>query len=182
MSIDSSETAGRYPGQGMMGIEEMVPASVWFPAIVPLLREGYQLKICPEGRSMVPFLTGGRDYAVLSVADGAYRFRKNDVVLYIVEGGIHVLHRVCRIDKDGIFTLGDALTSVEGPFQRSDILASADYIIRKGRRIDRRNRRYLFLVSIWRLLRPLRPLIIKGYFALKAAIYRLTAHSGSIMR
>ena len=168
MIINPAESTRDDPDLGILDVGEIVPASVWFQAIDPLLREGYQLKIRPEGRSMVPFLTGGRDYAVLSAADGAYRFKKNDVVLYAVEDGVHVLHRVCRINNNGIYTLGDALTDVEGPFQRNDILASADYIIRKGRRIDRLNRRYLFLVSVWRFLRPLRPLIINGYFRLKA--------------
>ena len=148
-------------------VENTVPAAVWFEAIKPLLREGCQLKICPEGRSMVPFLTGNRDYAVLSIADGKYKFKKNDIVLYRIESGIHVLHRVCRINKNGVYTLGDACLEIEGPFQREDILASADYIIRKGRIIDRENRWYLFFVTVWTLIRPARHAVIKSYFSLK---------------
>lgn len=148
-------------------VENLVPAEVWFKAIEPLLIEGYQLKICPEGRSMVPFLTGNRDYAVLSIADGKYKFKRNDIVLYKIESGIYVLHRVYRINKNGIYILGDACIDIEGPFQRHDILASADYIIRKGRIIDRENRLYLLLVNMWTLARPIRHSVIRCYFALK---------------
>ena len=176
--MELSASARGNPEPGLPDIGEVVPASVWFQAMIPLLKEGHQLKIRPEGRSMAPFLRGGRDYAVLSVADEAYRFGKNDVVLYANESWKYVLHRVCHVCDDGIFTLGDALTEVEGPFQRSEILASADYIIRKGRRIDRLDRRYLLLVSIWRFLRPLRPLIINGYSRLK----KPSAHTRSRLR
>ena len=144
-----------------------IPATEWFRAILPLMNEGYQLKICPAGRSMVPFLTGGRDEAVLSVPDKNRLFRKNDIVLFKDCGGMHVLHRVCRVDKDGIYTLGDGNTGTEGPLQREDILAVTDYIIRKGSIIRNDDRKYLFLVGLWRMIRPFRPLVIKGYSSMR---------------
>jgi hypothetical protein len=169
-ALKYEKPTGRIPDAGESGLNAPIPATVWFKAIAPLLQEGHQFKIQPQGRSMVPFLTGGRDYAVLSAADRSYRFGKNDVVLYAEEGGTHVLHRDCHVNEEGVYTLGDALTTVEGPFRREEILASADYIIRKDKRIDRLDRRYIFLVTIWRMLRPLRPSIIEGYFAFKAAL------------
>ena len=114
---------------------------------------------------MVPFLVGGRDEAVLSAPDVKYKFGKNDIVLYKLENGIHVLHRVCRVSKKGIYTLGDGNTAIEGPFQRGEIAAVADYIIRKGKKIGRRNLPYLVLVTVWRAVRPLRPYAIRLYLA-----------------
>jgi len=143
--------------------ERIVPAEAWFEAIKPLLLEGYKFKICPEGRSMIPFLQGGRDEAVLSIPDSGYKFRKNDIVLYKIEQGIHVLHRICRIDKNGIYTLGDGNLGIEGPFKRDDFLAIVDYIIRKGKTIRSDDRRYIFLVSLWRMIRPFRPLVVRLY-------------------
>jgi hypothetical protein len=156
---------------GFGKFEDVVPVSEWFKIIGPLLQEGYRVRIQPKGRSMVPFLVGNRDEAVLSAPDINYRFQKNDIVFYQMTEGVYVLHRVCRINENGIYILGDAhATGEEGPFKRSDILAVADYIIRKGKRIDRRNRGYLFLVSLWRFLRPLRPLIIWAYFKAKGIV------------
>ena len=145
-----------------------VPAEVWVQAITPLMREGYQLKICPRGRSMVPFLTGGRDEAVLSVPGDEYIFKKNDIVLFTLNNGIHVLHRICSVKRTGdIYTLGDGNTAKEGPFRREDILAVVDYIIRKGEIIRNDDRRYLTLVNMWRLIRPFRPYVIRGYSTIK---------------
>jgi len=150
-----------------------IPADEWFRLIIPIMREGYQLKICPKGRSMIPFLVGGRDEAVLSIPGDDYKFEKNDIVLYKIDSGIHVLHRICRVNKKGIYTLGDSQTYIEGPFARENFIAVADYIIRKDRKLDNSNHKYIFCVKIWRLLRPFRPLIIKTYFAISRKMKRI---------
>jgi len=147
--------------------EKLIRAEEWFAAIEPLLREGYQFKICPAGRSMVPFLCGGRDEAVLSVPDNSYTYKKNDVVLYRIENGKFVLHRICRVNKKGLYTLGDGNIGIEGPLKREEILALVDYIIRKGKKIRKNDRMYIILVSIWRFIRPFRPLVFKVYSAIR---------------
>ena len=140
-----------------------IPAAEWFEALLPLMDAGYSLKICPAGVSMVPFLRGGRDEAVLSVPGEGYVIKKNDIVLYRIENGAYVLHRVCRVGNGRIYALGDGNVFIEGPICRAEIIAVADYIIRKGRMIRNDCRAYILLVNIWRLLRPLRPFLIKGY-------------------
>lgn len=151
-----------------------IPASEWLRALIPLLLEGHQLKICPAGGSMKPFLTGGRDEAVLSLLNETHELKKNDIVLYQIENGIYVLHRICRVSDKGIYTLGDSQTYIEGPFQRENFIAVVDYIIRKGKRIDNENRVYIALVSFWRFLRPFRPFIIRTHALLRVWQQRLT--------
>jgi hypothetical protein len=140
-----------------------IPVAEWFKLIIPIMREGYELKICPQGGSMIPFLVGGRDEAVLSVPADDFKFKVNDIVLYQIDGGIHVLHRICRINSAGIYTLGDAQLEIEGPMQREDILAVADYIIRKGKKITRANLRYNILATVWRWIRPFRRHVMDAY-------------------
>jgi len=147
--------------------DSQIPAEEWFKAIEPLLQDGYQFKICPAGTSMVPFLTGGRDEAVLSIPDDAYKYKRNDIVLYKIENRLFVLHRICRVNKKGIYTLGDGNTGIEGPLKHDEILALVDYIIRKGKTIRSNDRKYIFLVNIWRFIRPFRPLVIKCYTAIR---------------
>ena len=154
-------------------IDDKIPAEIWFEAITPLLREGYRFKISPQGRSMVPFLQGGRDEAVLFAPDGEYLFKKNDVVLFKSGSGIHILHRICRVTKNGIYTLGDGNTEAEGPFRREDILAVAEYIIRKGKTIRNDDRRYILLVNIWRMIRPFRPFVVQGYLKMRRLEYKM---------
>ena len=143
--------------------DKIIPAEIWFKAIEPLLQEGYKFKICPAGKSMIPFLIGGRDEAVLMIPESNYVYSKNDVVLYNRGNGMYVLHRICRISKDGIYTLGDGNLDLEGPFQSDDFLAVVDYIIRKGKVLKKEDRMYIFLVNVWRLIRPFRPFVIKSY-------------------
>jgi hypothetical protein len=140
-----------------------IPVSEWFKLIIPIMCDGYQLKICPQGGSMIPFLVGGRDEAVLSIPSDDFKFKVNDIVLYQIEGGIHVLHRICRICGEDIYTLGDAQLEIEGPMRREDIIAVADYIIRKGKKITRANIRYSILATIWRWIRPFRRRIMNTY-------------------
>ena len=147
--------------------DNTIPASEWFKVILPIMREGYQLKICPKGHSMVPFLIGNRDEAVLSVPPTGFVFKKNDIVLFKLDDGIHVLHRICRINNKGIYTLGDGNASEEGPLQNEEIIAVADYIIRKGKILRNDSCPYLMLVRLWRLIRPLRPLIIRVYYSIR---------------
>jgi hypothetical protein len=153
---------------GFINHDEKMPVAEWFKLIVPIMLEGYELKICPEGGSMIPFLVGGRDEAVLSIPGDDFVFRVNDIVLYQIDGGIHVLHRICRIAPEGIYTLGDAQLEIEGPMQREDIIAVADYIIRKGKKITRANLRFNILATIWRWLRPFRRHIMDTYTFFKS--------------
>ena len=154
--------------------DEIIPAEVWFQAILPLLQEGYQLKICPKGSSMVPFLTGDRDEAVLSAPPAGYLYKINDIVLFRLGSGPYVLHRICRIDAGGIYTLGDGNTAFEGPFRPEDFLAIVDYIIRKGKVVKKDDKKYLLLVKMWRLIRPLRPLVLDGYSKFRRFERRIT--------
>ena len=140
-----------------------IPASVWMEAIKPLFREGYALKICPSGRSMIPFIRGGRDEVLLRSAINA-RLKRGDIVLYTRTDGIHVLHRVHHIHGELFYLLGDAQTQVEGPLKRSSIQAVAASITRKGREIKCDNRLYRMFSSIWLTLRPFRPLILNLYY------------------
>ena len=153
--------------------ENNIPAEIWFQAIEPLLQEGYKFKICPVGRSMVPFLKGGRDEAVLSIPESGYVYSKNDVVLYKLGNGMYVLHRIYRISKDGIYTLGDGNRGIEGPFQSDEFLAVVDYIVRKGKILKKEDRKYAILVNMWRMIRPFRPLVMRSYSTLRLWEYRL---------
>jgi len=146
-----------------INVDGKIPVTEWFKLILPIMREGYKLKLCPQGGSMIPFLVGGRDEAVLSIPEIDFKLRVNDIVLFRIENGVHVLHRICRIDESGIYTLGDAQLEREGPFRREDILAVCDYIIRKGKKITRTNLRYNILASVWRYLRPFRRTIMNIY-------------------
>lgn len=138
--------------------ERLIPASEWMKIMLPLLDEGHSLEIQPEGVSMIPFLTGGRDYAVLSTVSGK-RLRRGDIALYKRGDGTFVLHRIYQVKNGFYYMLGDSHIWTEGPVKPEDIFAIATEIVRKGRRISCRSRSYRFCSWFWLILLPFRPFI-----------------------
>lgn len=136
----------------------VIPATEWLTAMLPLLESGHELKIHPSGTSMVPFLRGDRDQAILTSVTGK-RLKRGDVVLYVRKNGIHILHRIHHVKDGAYFMLGDSHTWIEGPVEKEAILAVASSLIRKGRVIQGDSPFYRFLARVWLRLRPLRPAI-----------------------
>lgn len=135
--------------------ETTISAAEWTAVLLPLLESGHKLKIEPQGRSMAPFLLGGRDEVILGPVNGR-KLKRRDIVLYPVEGGIHVLHRIHHINASGVYTLGDAHTVIEGPYSPESMLAVADAIIRKGKTVSCSGRGYNLLAETWLRMRPFR--------------------------
>ncbi len=129
-----------------------------------LLAEGNSIQIKPRGYSMYPLLVPGRDAAVISPLEKGRQLKRGDVVLYrryTKQGAkdILVLHRIWKVDVQGVFLVGDNQKEVEGPLKQEQILGIAIQIIRKERRISTRNAGYRLITGIWLMLRPLRPLL-----------------------
>ena len=116
------------------------------PRTIPELLENHTIQVQPQGYSMYPLFVPGRDSAVIEKAD-CDRLKKGDVILYRRENGILVLHRICRITKDGFYTVGDNQTAVEGPLI---------HIIRNGHSFSVNHPVYRILSGFWLFLRPVR--------------------------
>ncbi|RKI43525.1 hypothetical protein D7V86_24325 [bacterium D16-51] len=126
--------------------------------ILPLLKEGQTVEIRPQGTSMFPLLTEGRDSVILQ-ALGNTMPKRGDLLLYQRNSGLLVLHRVCRFQKDGCYFVGDNQTDVEGPLALTQILAKVTHIRRKNRLFSVKHPVYLLISRIWLFLRPIRPYI-----------------------
>ena len=87
-------------------------------AVIRTLKEN-DIKIKPKGYSMYPLFVPGRDYAVITHIEPD-KLKKGDVVLYRRHDntGILVLHRICRIDKNGFYMVGDNQSVIEGPLEK----------------------------------------------------------------
>lgn len=126
------------------------------------------VKIKPTGYSMYPVIVPGRDYVYLEKVD-ASRVKRGDVILYRRRKPeeILVLHRVYKVKKDGIYTVGDNQTAIEGPLDGSQVLAKMDALERKGKAISTSNIGYRLLTGIWLWLRPVRRPISLAVHALR---------------
>lgn len=142
-------------------MENSVPPSRWATEILPILNEGYRLKIPFTGLSMYPFLAGRRDQAVIAAV--SRKLKRGDIVLFVRDDGTHIMHRIHHVKGNTYYMLGDAQTAVEGPVQADRILALITAVSRKNKMIPCSRIDFKVFSHIWLFLRPFRPLMIRMY-------------------
>jgi signal peptidase len=123
--------------------------------IITLLEQGKIVQIRPKGYSMYPMLIPNRDSIILKRAEQG-TLKRGDVVLYRREEGILVLHRIWKMNTDGIFLVGDNQELLEGPLRKDQIKGILVAFIRKGKKISVNNPFYLLYSRVWLMPLPLR--------------------------
>ena len=111
------------------------------------------------GNSMVPFLVHKRDAVILSAPDDI--IKKGDILFYRRQNGKCVLHRVKKITDQGLYFIGDSQNTIEGPLDKSCVLAKCNCVIRKGKLIDNKSIIWKFFRNVWLNIIPLRLPLIK---------------------
>lgn len=117
------------------------------------------INLTVTGNSMVPFLVHKRDSVILSAPDDI--IRKGDILFYRRKNGKCVLHRVKKITDQGLYFIGDSQNTIEGPLDKSCVLAKCNSVIRKGKLIDNKSIIWKFFRNIWLNIIPLRLPLIK---------------------
>lgn len=130
---------------------------------VKLVAEGIYVTIPVDGRSMLPFIVGGRDSAVLMPPENIDR---GDVVLAWV-GKYYVVHRVLRMEGDELTLMGDGNVNLYEHCRMGDVRARVDYIVdAKGHCRSLRSPLRRMAAWIWGVLRPLRPVLLRVLYLL----------------
>lgn len=130
-----------------------------------LTEEGKEVSILISGSSMSPFLIHHRDTAFFRKPDRP--LRTGDIVFFQRDDGRYILHRICRIRKDGYYIIGDNQTEIEGPVRRDQIFAVVTKILRKGKIIAPGSLTWWFFAKVWIHVIPLRRGIVKIYGLIK---------------
>ena len=129
-----------------------------------ILAEEPQVEALPlviSGRSMTPFLVGGRDTVYLSRLDR--QPKRGDMLLYRRDSGAYILHRVVRVE-DGVCTMvGDAQVQLEPGIRRDQIIAIVTAADRKGKRQKPGCFWWEFFEKVWLRMIPLRPYVMALY-------------------
>lgn len=128
---------------------------------VRLVQEGMAVTMLVKGRSMLPFILGGQESAVLTKPG---EIKTGDVVLARIDDRRYVLHRVMDVSADRVVLMGDGNIRGQEVCRPEDVLARADEIVGadgKHRRLDtpRQKRR----ARIWRRLLPVRRWLLAIY-------------------
>ena len=128
---------------------------------VRLVQEGMAVTMLVKGRSMLPFILGGQESAVLTQPG---EIKTGDVVLARIDDRRYVLHRVLEVSADRVVLMGDGNIRGQEVCRPEDVLARADEVVGadgKHRRLDtpRQKRR----ARIWRRLLPVRRWLLAIY-------------------
>ena len=113
---------------------------------VRLVGEGMSVTMGVNGRSMLPFIIGGRESVVLSRPGDV---RPGDVVLARIGGRRYVLHRVLKVTPERVVLMGDGNVRGQETCRMEDVLARADEVVAsdgRHRRLDSPMRRFAFVV------------------------------------
>ena len=131
-----------------------------------LLYENKNVQLHPQGYSMYPLITPGRDEVVISPL-ASHKIRRGDVLLYRRKNGKLILHRVYKVRNDTLFFVGDNESAVEGPLDLDQVYGIMTSFIRKGRKYRVNNFLYFLYWQTWLFLLPFRKNIGKAIHKMK---------------
>jgi hypothetical protein len=126
-----------------------------------LVEQGHDVSLLISGNSMLPFLIHNRDTIYFRQPERPLQV--GDMVFYQRLDGDYIMHRICRITDEGIFTVGDAQQLIEGPLAPEQIFARITAVRRKGKLVKPGNFWWEFFEHIWIRLIPWRHGIMKLY-------------------
>ena len=95
---------------------------------VRLVQDGVSVTFPVKGRSMLPFIFGGRESVILQKRDSLQR---GQVVLAEVGPDRYVVHRIIKVTKDRVTLMGDGNIRGTESCPPDKVLAIATHIINK---------------------------------------------------
>lgn len=126
-----------------------------------LVGEGVSVTLPVTGRSMLPFIVGGRDSVILQKPGQP---KRGDVVLAWVDGCRYVVHRVIRTNGECITLMGDGNMAATEHCTATDIRAIATHTVdASGKVRDLYTRRRRWLAQMWCRLLPVRKYLLATF-------------------
>ena len=129
-----------------------------FEEIRAMLEQGFDARFVVTGNSMWPTLAHSRDEVAVSPCDNV---KRGDIVLLCPIEGRYVLHRVCKVRQNRVYTCGDGNCHRDGDFPTACVLGRVTTLYRAGKEIAATRGLYRLYSHLWLLLYPLRPLLLK---------------------
>ena len=125
---------------------------------VSLVQDGVSVTFPVKGRSMLPFIFGGRESVILQKPGSLQR---GQVVLAQVGPDRYVVHRIIKIEPDRITLMGDGNICGTESCTPSNVLAIATHVVdEKGKRRSLESKGQMFKAKVWFRIRPLRRIIL----------------------
>ncbi len=128
------------------------------PTVIEVLNLGKEASFVPDGKSMKPFLLGGKSEVLIKKP--SFPLKKYDVALYKAQSGALVLHRVVKVCGRGenatyVFR-GDNTYQNEVSISADQIIAVVTRFKRKYKWQEAGSKGLCFLVALWSSIYPIR--------------------------
>ena len=125
-----------------------------------LVADGVNVTFPVKGRSMLPFIIGGKESVILQKAG---ELKPGQVVLAEVGPARFVLHRIVSVEPDGgrVVLMGDGNIRGTESCRPDKVLARATHVVDpQGRKRSLESRQHMNRARFWRRLLPLRRYIL----------------------
>lgn len=128
---------------------------------IRLVESGVCVTFPVNGRSMLPFIVGGRDSVILVKPQ---KVRAGDVVLALVGPNHYVVHRIIRIEGEKVTLMGDGnLVGTENCLL-ADIKAVATHVVKPNqKKVSLGDSRHRRAARIWFKALPFRRWLLRIY-------------------
>ncbi len=149
-----------------MNQPQKVSDEVIMSEAIRLVDEGVSVTFPVKGRSMLPFIVGGRDSVIL---EKPTEIRKGDVVLAYVESENredrhYVVHRIISLDGDRVTLMGDGNLALHEYCNRGDVCAKVSLVVKpNGKRRSLDSFLFRFFAKVWFALLPFRRYLLWIY-------------------
>ena len=138
---------------------------------IRLVRSGVSVTFPVKGRSMIPFIFGGRESVILQKPENIKRWQ---VVMAEVGYNRYVVHRIIRIDPDHITLMGDGNIRGTECCLPQNVLAIATHVVDlQGRHRPLDTYYQMARARLWYCIRPLRRYILAGLRLLRPGKYKI---------
>lgn len=140
-----------------MSMDSLLKLDVPLAELMPVLREfldvGKNVKISPQGISMLPMIRQGIDKVVLSPISG--ELRKYDLPLYQRDDGHFVLHRIVKTGET-YTCIGDNQFELEHGLRHDQMIAVVTAFYRGDKLHSVNELGYQIYCRFWHYSRPIR--------------------------
>jgi len=148
----------------------MISDEVIMAEAIRLVSDGVKVTFPVNGRSMLPFIVGGRESVIL---ERPTDLRRGDVVLARVENKVfqnnpYVVHRIVALDGDCVTLMGDGNLLLREHCNRNEVYAKATFVVGSD---GKKHPLYSFsrrvASVIWYILLPIRKYLLWIYKKVK---------------
>ena len=128
---------------------------------IRLVNEGVEVIFPVNGRSMRPFIEGGRDSVLLTRPES---IKPMDVVLARIAENHYVVHRILSIEGDRVTLMGDGNLQGREACECKEIYAKVTHVVTpNGKKILLYTPFRHFVQKLWVKVLPLRKYLLKLY-------------------